>query len=202
MEEVSINGVRVTGLVNTGAQVTTVKLSWFESNLAGKTSPYKVGIALNAANREPLWGVFNCTMEFGDNSFATITVILKGKVSDSHSDCLLGTNVLILVEIPQYGPRVIRTSKKTNVMRTFSASVVPARSILNIAVSSSVLGSYALLLADPAVTPPVPVPSRLPSLFGLSSRSVRVPVLSNTGEDLVLSARSHPGHSCPGLLTL
>ena len=136
-------------------------------------------------------GCFNYTMEFGDNSFATITVILKGKVGDSHPDCLLGTNVLILVEIPQYGPRLIRTSKKTNVMRTFSASVVPARSILNIAVSSSVLGSYALLLADPAVTPPVPGPSMLPSLFGLSSRSVRVPVLSNTGEDLVLSARSN-----------
>ena len=128
---------------------------------------------------------------------------LKGKIGDSHPDCLLGTNVLILVKIPQFGPRVIRASKKTNVMQAFSASVVPARSILNIAVSSSVLGSYALLLADPAVTPPVPVPSRLPSLFGLSSRSVRVPVLINTSEDLVLSARSNlPKHSCPGLLTL
>ena len=57
MEEVSINGVRVTDLVDTGAQVTTVKLSWFESSLAGKMSHYKVSIALNAANREPLWGV-------------------------------------------------------------------------------------------------------------------------------------------------
>ena len=47
----------MTGLVDTGAQMTTVKLSWFESNLAGKMSPYKVSIALNAANREPLWGV-------------------------------------------------------------------------------------------------------------------------------------------------
>ena len=57
MEEVSINGVRVTGLVDTGARMTTVKLSWFESNLAGMMSSYKVSIALNAANREPLWGV-------------------------------------------------------------------------------------------------------------------------------------------------
>ena len=57
MKEVSVNGVRVTGLVDTGAQVTTVKLSWFESSLAGKMSNYKVSIALNAANREPLWGV-------------------------------------------------------------------------------------------------------------------------------------------------
>ena len=138
-------------------------------------------------------GCFNYTMEFGDNSFDTITVILKGKIGDSHPDCLLGTNVLILVKIPQFGPRVIRASKKTNVMRAFSASVVPARSILNVAVCSSVLGSSALLLADPAVTPPVPGPSMLPSLFGLSSKSVRVPVLSNTGEDLVLSARSNIG---------
>ncbi len=88
---------------------------------------------------------------------------------------------------------MIRTSKKINVMRAFSASVVPTRSILNVAVSSSVLSSSALLLADQAVTPPVPGPSMLPSLFRLSSRSVRVPVLSNTGEDLVLSARSNPG---------
>ena len=117
---------------------------------------------------------------------------LKGKIGDSHPDCLLGTNVLILVKIPQFGPRVIRASKETNVMRAFSASVIPARSILNVAVSSSVLGSSALLLADPAVTPPVPGPSMLPSLFVLS-RSVRVPVLSNTGEDLVLSARSNLG---------
>ena len=137
--------------------------------------------------------MFNYTMKFGDNFFATITVILKGKIGDSHSDCLLGTNFLILVKVPQFGPRVIRTSKKINVMRAFSASVVPTRSILNVAVSSSVLGSSALLLADQAVTPPVPGPSMLPSLFVLSSRSVRVPVLSNTGEDLVLSARSNLG---------
>ena len=57
MEEVSINGVRVTGLVDTGARMTTVKLSWFESNLAGKMPPYRVSIALNAASREPLLGV-------------------------------------------------------------------------------------------------------------------------------------------------
>ena len=57
MKEVSVNGVRVTGLVDTGAQVTTVKLSWFESSLTGKMSNYKVSIALNAANREPLCGV-------------------------------------------------------------------------------------------------------------------------------------------------
>ena len=129
-------------------------------------------------------GCFNYTMEFGDKTFATITVILKGKIGDP--DCLLGTNFLILVKTPKFGPRVIRTSKKTNVMQAFSASVVPARSILNVAVSSSVLSSFALLLADPAVSPPVPGPSMLPSLFGLSSRSVRVPVLSNIGEDLVL----------------
>ena len=138
-------------------------------------------------------GCFYYTMEFEDNSFATITVILESKICDSHPDCLLGTNVLILVKIPQFGPRVIGAFKKTNVMREFSASVVPARSILNVAVSASVLGSSALLLTDPAVTPPVPGPSMLPSLFVISSRSVRVPVLSNTGEDLVLSARSYLG---------
>ena len=81
-------------------------------------------------------GCFNYTMEFGDNSFATITVTLESKICDSHPDCLLGTNVLILVKIPQFGPRVIRASKKTNVMRAFSASVVPARSILNVSVSA------------------------------------------------------------------
>ena len=135
--------------------------------------------------------MFNYTMKFGYNFFATITVILKGKIGDSHPDSLVGTNVLILVKIPQFGPRVIRASKKTNVIPAFSASVVTARSILNVTVSSSVLGSSALLLADQAVTPPVPDPSMLPSLFRLSSRSVRVPVLSNTGEDLVLSARSN-----------
>ena len=75
-------------------------------------------------------------MEFRDNSLAIITVILESKICDSHPDCLLGINVLILVKIPQFGPRVIRASKKTNVMRAFSASVVPARSIQDVAVSA------------------------------------------------------------------
>ena len=183
----------MTGLVDTGAQVTTVKLSWFENNLAGKVSTYRFSLALNAANGEPLptVGCFNCTVRVGDHTLETVVIITKDQVGSNQPDCLLGTNVL--GKIPQFVPRVSRVFQKSSVIKSSSAAVVPARSVLNVAVGPLAISSSALLLAEPAAIPPVSGLCMLPSLPGISSGSIRVPVLNNTDEDLVLPARSNLG---------
>ena len=105
-ENIKIRGVPLVAIIDTGAQVTTIRESWFRQNLSDLVETYRFDVKLGAANGDslPTIGCFETDLLVGKYLVEDTVIVITKDVGNSQPDCLLGTNVL--GRIPQFVPRL------------------------------------------------------------------------------------------------
>ena len=83
-------------IIDTGAQVTTIRESWFKQNLSDLVETYRFDVKLGAANGDslPTIGCFETDLLVGKYLVEDTVIVITKDVGNSQPDCLLGTNVL------------------------------------------------------------------------------------------------------------
>ena len=199
-----MEGVGVKATVDTGSQVTTLSESWYRRHLSAgkKPNPNVRWLRLSAANGQPIDSIGYLLVDIvvrGEVIPECPVIIIKSSAPDHlQPDCLLGMNVIQrLHDCPRWlrgRTEAVLPTLGNTVHAPRTSTWIPAQTVQHITVTA---GDPTMSL-DVVLEPPDSAPllgglSVLATYTKLHQGQLRIPVINDTNDDLLLPARAALG---------
>ena len=199
---VTVGGVEVEAIVDTGSQVTTLNSHCYQKFFAErKLESAHRWFKLTAANglNIPMQGYLVADISI-DNETVRDVVIFVTDVQSVSTPCLLGMNVLQRLDTkllstplpsPQESIRLARTPR--------TATIVPPLAAVNVVLTAGDPGRHCNVVVEPLTTPPRNGLVITPVFTRLEGGKVTVPIMNLTEDTLILPPKTVIGKVSEGI---
>ena len=186
---ISLVGVEVDALMDTGSNVTTISEEMFRCHFQDRLHlhPNDMYFRLRGVNGEelPMVGYLVADLTVGSEVIPAAVIMV---VSNPISPCLVGMNVLRRMESPPFplGPR----PQTKFLVRSRTAEVVPPHSVRHINATAGLSSTSVSVALEPPETSLSRGLCPLPILGNVSQGLIRVPLVNLSDESITVAARS------------